>query len=71
VPAGAAVLERGDLGMNAAELGMEPLADQDSVAHQDGAHEGVRADLAAPGFGQHERPSQVGPIALCEDSRHD
>ena len=62
----AAVLERRPLGVQAAELGVEALADHLAVAHDDGADQRVGADLPPPILGQLQRALQVGrsvPVA--------
>ena len=70
VTAGPAVLQRRHLGVRAAELGVEALADHLAVAHQHRADQRVRADPAAAALGQLERPSEVDPILLCDGGWH-
>ena len=71
MPASAAVLQRGDLGVEPSYLGVEPFADHLPAAHENRADERVGTDATAPAFGQDQRPSQVDPIALCDDGGHD
>jgi hypothetical protein len=63
----AAVLERGDLGVRAAELGVEALADRLTTADDDGTDERIGTDPPTPPLGQLERPPQVRSILLCSD----
>ncbi len=44
----AAILDRGDLGVDAAQLGMMALADHLSVSHENGADDRIGADPSAP-----------------------
>ena len=53
--AGAGVLERGALGVQASELGVEALADHIAVADDHGADQRVRAHPAAAALGQLQR----------------
>ena len=63
----AAVLERGDLGVPAAELRVKALADRLTSRHQDRPDQGIGADPPPPPLGKLERPPEMGPILICGD----
>ena len=65
-----AVGERGDLGVRAAELGVEALADHLAVADDHRADQRVRADSAAAALGQLEGPPELGAVRVCGDESH-
>jgi hypothetical protein len=54
--AAAAVLERGDLGVPAAELRVEALADRLTLRHQNRPDEGIGTDPPPTPLGKSERP---------------
>ena len=58
-PRAAAVLDRGALGVQTAELGVEALADHLVVADEHGADQRVRADPPATALGELQRSAQV------------
>lgn len=65
VAATAAVGERRDLGMRAAELGVVTLADHRPAGNDDRADDRIRADPAAAELGELKSPAQVGEILGC------
>ena len=67
---GAAVVQGRDLGVGAAELGVEALADRLAVAHQHRADERVGADPSATALGQLQRPLEVEPVLFCDHVGH-
>ena len=65
-PRRAAILERRPLGVQAAQLGVEPLADRLLSTHDHGADQRIRADPPAPPLGKLQRPPHVGCIRACQ-----
>ncbi len=66
----AAVHQRRLLRVQAAELGVEPLANHLAVTDDDGADERIRADPPAPALGQLEGAAQMVAICGCEGRVH-
>jgi beta-glucosidase-like glycosyl hydrolase len=65
-----AILESSALGMQSAQLGMEALADRLAVAHDDRAHQRVRADPSPPTLGQLESAPHMGYVRAYELRDH-
>ena len=59
--------DRGDLGVRAAELGVVALADHLAVAHEDGADDGIRADLPAPQLGELQRTAKMRAVLVGDE----
>jgi hypothetical protein len=71
IPAAAsALLERRDLGVGAAELGVKALADRLAFPDQDSPDHRIGTDPPAPPLGELERPTKERSILLCSDSGH-
>jgi len=66
----AAVLDRGALGVQAAEFGVEALPDHLLVACKDRADQRVRAHPASAALGELERPAQMGRLQFGVDRGH-
>ena len=66
----AAVVDRRDLGVGTAQLGVKALADRLAVADQHRAHERVGADPAAAALGELERPLELEPVLRCDHHGH-
>ena len=62
-----ASVDRRPLGVQAAELGVEALADHLVVADEHGADQRVGADTPATALGELERPAQVGCVLFGAD----
>jgi hypothetical protein len=70
VPAPAAVLERRTLGVQAAELGVEALADHLAVTDEHGADQRVGADPPATALRELERSPEPSRFLLGPDRGH-
>jgi len=65
--AGPGVLDRRALAMQAAELGVETLADHLAVVHDHRADERVRAHLSAATLGELQGPAEVRSFLFSAD----